>query len=78
MFYVHIGRGRINNDVTEKICRVDLRYQRPKERPQSRWKDDVENNGRKMRIVNWREEKQDRGGWRRATTGVIPKNVPGW
>jgi hypothetical protein len=45
-------------------------YQRPKERPKSRWKGDVENDVRKMSIVNWREETQNKDG-RRATVEVL-------
>jgi hypothetical protein len=30
----------------------------------SRWKDDEENDIRKMGIVNWRQVAQDRDGWR--------------
>jgi hypothetical protein len=37
-----------------------------KGRPKARWKDEVENDIRKMRIDNWRQIVQDRDGWRRA------------
>jgi len=37
----------------------------------SRSKDGVENDVRKMGIVNWRQVKQDRDGWRRVTREVF-------
>jgi hypothetical protein len=39
---------------------------RPKVRPKARWKDEAENDIRKMGIVNWREVAHDSDGWRRA------------
>jgi hypothetical protein len=36
-------------------------------RPKVRWKDDVENDIRKIGIVNWRQVAQFRDSWRRAT-----------
>jgi hypothetical protein len=37
----------------------------------SRSKDGVENDVRKIGIVNWRQVKQDRDGWRRVTREVF-------
>jgi hypothetical protein len=39
---------------------------RPKRRPNAKWKDDVENDIRKMGIVSWRQVTQDKDGWRTA------------
>jgi hypothetical protein len=36
-----------------------------------RWKGDVENDIRKLEIVNWRQVAQDRDGWRRATSEAL-------
>jgi hypothetical protein len=37
----------------------------------ARWKDDVQNDIRKMRIVNWRHVAQDKDGQRRATMEAL-------
>jgi len=37
----------------------------------SRSKDGVENDRRKVGIVDWRQVKQDRDGWRRVTREVL-------
>jgi hypothetical protein len=55
---------------TKKIFRASLHQKRPKGRLETRWKDDVENNIRKMGIANWRQVAQDRDEWRRATRKV--------
>ena len=49
---------------TKKIYQATLHLKRPKGRPKARWKDDVENDARKMGIVNWRQVAQDEDGWR--------------
>jgi hypothetical protein len=46
------------------MFQADLRQKRPKGRPKARWKDDVENDVKKIGSVNWRQVAQDRDGWR--------------
>jgi hypothetical protein len=55
----------------KKIYQTNLHQKRPKGRPKARWKDEVENNIRKMQIDNWRQVAQDRDGWRRATREAL-------
>jgi hypothetical protein len=45
-----------------KIYQANLDQKQTKGRPKARWKDDVENDIRKMGIVNWRQLAQDRDG----------------
>jgi hypothetical protein len=45
--------------------RLTYPKKRPKWRLKARWKDDVDNDIRKMGIFNWRQVAQDRNGWRR-------------
>ena len=51
----------------KKIYQAILHQRIPTERPNARWKYDVENDIRMMGIINWKEVAQDRDGWRRAT-----------
>jgi hypothetical protein len=51
----------------KKIYQASLHDKRPKRTPKTRWKDDAENDIRKMGIVNWKQVAQDSVGWRRAT-----------
>jgi hypothetical protein len=44
---------------------------RLKGRPKARWKDEAENDIRKMRIDNWKQIAQDTNGWRRATREAL-------
>jgi hypothetical protein len=44
---------------------------RPKERLKARWKDDVENDIRRMGIFNWRQVAQNRNGWSRAAREAL-------
>ena len=37
----------------------------------ARWEDDVENDTKKIRTLNWREVVQDRETWRRITGEVL-------
>jgi len=37
---------------------------RPVERPKSRWKDDVRNDVKKMKLIKWTEQVQDRLKWK--------------
>jgi hypothetical protein len=55
----------------KKIYQTNLYQKRPKGRPNARWKNEVENNIRKMRIENWRQTVQDRDGWSRATREAL-------
>jgi hypothetical protein len=55
----------------KKIYKTNLHQKGPKGRPKARWKDEVENDIRKMRIDNWRQIVQDRDGWRTATRGAL-------
>jgi hypothetical protein len=45
---------------TPKKYKKPTYQKRPKGRPNAKWKDDVENGIRKMGIVSWRQEAQDR------------------
>jgi len=56
---------------TNTIYEANLDYKRPKGRPKTGWKDDVENDVREMDIVNWRQVAQDRDRWRRKTEEAI-------
>jgi hypothetical protein len=49
-----------NARTTEKIHQANIHQKLPKLRPKARWKDDVQNDVRKMRIVNWRQVAKDR------------------
>jgi hypothetical protein len=51
---------------TKKIYKTNLNQKHLKGRPNTKWKDDVESDIRKMGIVSWRQVAQDRDGWRRA------------
>jgi hypothetical protein len=51
----------------EKVFQNNLHQKRPKEKSKSKRKDDVENDVRKMGIVNWRQVAQDGEGWSIAT-----------
>lgn len=51
---------------TKKVYKTNLNRKRPKGRPNAKWKDDVQNDIRKMGIVSWRQVAQDMDGWRRA------------
>jgi hypothetical protein len=53
------------------IYKANLDYKRPKGRPKTSWKDDVENDIRETGIINWRQVAQDRDGWRRETEEAI-------
>jgi hypothetical protein len=48
----------------KKLYQANLHKKWYKQRPKARWKDDAENDIRKMGIVNWRQAAQDRDGWR--------------
>ena len=52
---------------TKNIYQANLHQKRPKGRSKARWKDDVENDVTKTRIVNYRQVAQDGDGWRTAT-----------
>jgi hypothetical protein len=56
---------------TRIIYQANLHQKRPKGRPKTRCKDDVENDIKKMGIVKWRQVAHDRAGWRRATRKVL-------
>jgi hypothetical protein len=53
------------------VYQANLHQKQPKGRPKTRWKDDVENDIRKMGIFKCRQVAQDRDGWRRATRKVL-------
>ena len=55
----------------KKIYEVNLHHKQPKGRSKARWKDDVQNDIRKMCIVNWRQVAQDRDGYRGATREAL-------
>jgi hypothetical protein len=55
----------------KKIYQTSLHKKRPKGRPKARWKDEVENDIRKMQIDNLRQIAQDRDGWTRATREAL-------
>jgi hypothetical protein len=55
------------NTETIGLYQANLHKNRPKGRPKDIWKDDVQNDVRKMGIVNWRQVAQDRDRWKRAT-----------
>jgi len=40
---------------TKKICQANLHKKQPNRRPKARWKDEAENDIRKMVSVNWRQ-----------------------
>jgi hypothetical protein len=46
--------------VAREICKWKPFTSRPAGRPKSRWKDDVRSDLRKMKLVNWTEQVQDR------------------
>jgi len=56
---------------TKKIIKANLHEKRRKRRLTARGKDDVANDIREMRIVNWRQGAQERDGWRTATTEAL-------
>jgi hypothetical protein len=56
---------------TTKMYQANLHQNRHKGWPKARWKGDVENDIRKMEIVNWRQVAQDRDGWRGAIRGAL-------
>lgn len=41
---------------------------RPKERPKSKWKEQVENDLRKLQVINWKRAMEDRRKWRNIIT----------
>jgi len=52
---------------TKKAYQASLHQQQPTGRCKAKWKGGVENDIRKIEIVNRRQVAQDRDGWRRAT-----------
>jgi hypothetical protein len=56
---------------SKKLYQANLFHKRPKGRPKARWKDDVDNDIRKIGSTNWREVVQDRDEWRRATREAL-------
>jgi hypothetical protein len=62
---------RTDDQTPRKYTKPTFTKKRPKRRPKARWKDDVENDIRKMGFVNWRQVAQDRDGWNRATREVL-------
>ena len=56
---------------TEKIIKINLHQKPCKRRLTARGKDDVANDIREMRIVNWRKGAQDGDGWRAATREAL-------
>jgi hypothetical protein len=53
------------------MYKANLDHKRPKGRPKTSWKDDVENDIREMDIVNWRQIAQESDGWRRENEETI-------
>jgi len=51
---------------TRIVYQAIFHQKQPKGRPKTRWKDDVENDIRKMGIVKCRQVAQDRDEWRKA------------
>jgi len=49
---------------TKKIHQANIHQKLPKWRSKATWKDDVQNDVRKMGIVNWRQVAKDREEWR--------------
>jgi hypothetical protein len=60
--------GHINRmpetSVVKKIYKWKPLTGRPAGRPKCRWKDDIRNDTRQMRIVKWTEHVQDRPKWK--------------
>ena len=55
---------------TKKIYHANLhKKKQPKVRSRARWKDEGENDIRKIGIVKWRQVAHDRNRWRRAKQG---------
>jgi hypothetical protein len=68
-----MGHLQLTDDTryTKKIYQANLHQKRPKGRPKAGWKGDVENDIKKMEIVNWRQEAWHRDGWKRATRETL-------
>jgi hypothetical protein len=50
--------------VVKKIYKCKPFTRRPAGRPKSRWEDDIRNDMRRMKIVRWSEQVQDRPKWK--------------
>jgi hypothetical protein len=56
---------------TKKIYEADLHQERPKGKRKAKQKNYMENDSRKMGIVNWKQVAQDRDGSRTATREAL-------
>jgi hypothetical protein len=63
--------GRYKKHQEKEVYQVNLLQYRPKGRPKDGWKNEGENEIRKMGIVNWRQVAQDGDGMRRATGEAV-------
>ena len=59
--------GWIGQETPRKYTKSTYTRNYLRGRPKVRWTDAVQNDIRKMRIVNWTQVAQDRDGWRGAT-----------
>ena len=59
----HINR-MLETNIVRKIYTWKPSTRRPEGRPKSRWEDDVRNYLRKMKLIKWTEQAQDRLKWK--------------
>jgi hypothetical protein len=62
-WFGHIN-GMSETSVVKKIYKWKPLTGRPARRPKSRWEDDVRNDMRRMEIVKWPKQVQDRSKWK--------------
>jgi len=62
-WFGHLNR-KPETSIVKRIHKWKPYTGRPAGRPKSRWDDDVRNDLRKMKLVKWAEQVQDRSKWK--------------
>jgi len=62
-WFGHINR-MLETSIVKKVHKWKPFTERPVDRPKSRWEDDVRNNLKKMKLIKWTEQVQDRHKWK--------------